>query len=382
MDGEIRRFGPEDGLAAEYAYSLTVDSSGFLWVGSRTRGVTRCRIMEPVALEECEIFDRDDGLGHDTVRAIVEDDEGTIYLGTRGGGVARWDGAAFTRITTADGLAGDDVYALLINRRNELVVGTSDSGVTLCPLPLPSPCRTVSQDNGLATNGVLNLYEDRVGTLWIALNNGLSRLHTEKFYSYRAEEELPGSGAFAVEAEPSGEVWVGTYGGLVRIREGSERYGEPELRVWTKEDGLPSSEIWDVHRDRWNRLWVATSLGLCRFDPDRGCVRVLDTDDGLPTPYGLDLIETREGDLWLGTTGGVARLETNDEGRVATVSGFTPDEGLAGLQVHALVEDSYGNLWIGSYGSGLTSWDGKRFRTYDTRDGLPTDSVYELYAAE
>src|SRR5258708_29120376 len=41
-----------------------------------------------------------------------------------------------------------DVYAMLINRRGELVVGTIDNGLAICDLPDFHRCRAINVGNG------------------------------------------------------------------------------------------------------------------------------------------------------------------------------------------------------------------------------------------
>src|ERR1044072_6634868 len=51
--------------------------------------------------------------------------------------------------------------------------------------------------------------------------------------------------------------------------------------------------------------------------------------------------------------------------------------GLVQSQVFTLLQDSSGHLWAGTYG-GLSCYDGKSFRTYTMRDGLPSNTITSL----
>ena len=76
------------------------------------------------------------------------------------------------------------------------------------------------------------------------------------------------------------------------------------------------------------------------------------------------LLEDRTGQLWIGTwRGGVSRY---DGERFVT---YTTEDGLADNTVYALLEDRDGQLWIGTIG-GVSRYDGERFVTYTTKDGL------------
>src|ERR1700726_1810636 len=56
---------------------------------------------------------------------------------------------------------------------------------------------------------------------------------------------------------------------------------------------------------------------------------------------------------------------------------YTVDDGLAGDEIHAVLQDSRGFLWIATE-SGLSRFDGTRFVEYDPRQGLPSPNVTAL----
>jgi signal transduction histidine kinase/ligand-binding sensor domain-containing protein/DNA-binding response OmpR family regulator len=379
-DGKVRWYLKADGLAADDVYSLHPSSSDELWVGSRGAGAARCAIHADGSLGACRPFGESEGLRNPGVRAIVEDAGGRIYLGTRGGGVIRVDGASSRTFTTADGLAADDVYALLVNRRGELVVGTSQRGLSICGLPDLTACRSIRKSNGLLTDAVLGLEEDAEGNLWIGLNNGLSRLPSEKLQSFDDRHGVPGPGGYAVLPEADGSVWVGTFGGLAHLRL-SPGYAPPQVERWTAAEGLPSSETWDVLRDGRGRLWVATARGLCRFEPEVGrCAELFDGSSGLAGSYALDLLETRGGDLWVGTLEGASRLRFG-AGSAVDVLTLREADGLPGSQVQALSEGPDGTIWLGSSGGGLAAFRDGRVRSWSAAQGLPNANIYGLHAA-
>ncbi len=57
---------------------------------------------------------------------------------------------------------------------------------------------------------------------------------------------------------------------------------------------------------------------------------------------------------------------------------YTAVDGLPQSQVNAIVEDENGYLWIGTQGGGLAQFDGKKFKTYNTLDGLLSNIVTSL----
>ena len=61
------------------------------------------------------------------------------------------------------------------------------------------------------------------------------------------------------------------------------------------------------------------------------------------------------------------------------VDWFGADDGIPHLRVTDLMQDARGFLWIGTHGGGLARFDGYAFDTFDTSDGLASNTVRALY---
>ncbi|HTH58035.1 MAG TPA: two-component regulator propeller domain-containing protein [Cyclobacteriaceae bacterium] len=100
------------------------------------------------------------------------------------------------------------------------------------------------------------------------------------------------------------------------------------------------------------------------------------TENKNASPYGpsvitRNVIQDRKGNLWLATWDGVFRYDakgfTNFTGGVSTARFFS------------LLEDSKGNLWFGSIGSGVYRYDGIFFQNFTTTEGLYNNEVGCMY---
>ena len=81
----------------------------------------------------------------------------------------------------------------------------------------------------------------------------------------------------------------------------------------------------------------------------------------------------KNGNLWFGTYGGgVSRYD----GRSFT--NYTNVHGLVNNNVMSTFEDKNGNLWFGTWGGGVSRYDGKSFRRYTTAHGLAGDLVWAI----
>src|SRR3984893_6681739 len=57
---------------------------------------------------------------------------------------------------------------------------------------------------------------------------------------------------------------------------------------------------------------------------------------------------------------------------------YSHGDGLGGMEVHSLLQDRTGFIWIGAT-PGLYRYDGKHFRAYTQADGLPAAPVEALH---
>ncbi len=143
--------------------------------------------------------------------------------------------------------------------------------------------------------------------------------------------------------------------------------------VWGTEQGLPQNTVPAIAQSADGYIWLATELGLVRFDGLQFTIFDKSNTPELRSNVIDALLETRSHELWIGTVGGgLVRLA---HGKFQT---FTTKDGLSSDSVSSLLEDRAGNLWIGTDGGGLNYFDNRRFTIYTTQNGLPDNEIFAL----
>jgi len=78
---------------------------------------------------------------------------------------------------------------------------------------------------------------------------------------------LPSDQVLALHEDRNGFIWIGTDGGLAR-HEGVR------IRTWhhDRKDprSLANNVVWDINADEHGTVWIATDHGLCAYDERRG----------------------------------------------------------------------------------------------------------------
>ena len=81
----------------------------------------------------------------------------------------------------------------------------------------------------------------------------------------------------------------------------------------------------------------------------------------------------KNGNLWFGTYGGgVSRYDGK------SFTNYTNVQGLASNNIWSIFEDKGGNLWFRYDGGGVSRYDGKSFRSYTTAQGLADNLVWAI----
>ncbi|MFP5344722.1 MAG: carbon starvation CstA family protein, partial [Gammaproteobacteria bacterium] len=211
--------------------------------------------------------------------------------------------------------------------------------------------------------------------------------------------------------DKDGNRWFATYGGGLSKFDGkqwtnytSEGFGPPQPHAWRSYPegaGLGDMWVYDIAFDKQGTLWAATWKGASRMNGD-GSFKTYATLDGLADKWVYALGIDGAGVYWFGTEGGVSRYDgkrwtnyTHKNGLGADIQEAIPGNPHHGQPAHhadpkksnlasnpnyvmSLAIDANDNKWFGTWGSGLSRFDGKTWKTYTTRDGLAGNFVFAL----
>ncbi len=230
------------------------------------------------------------------------------------------------------------------------------------PLPQGAPLMAYIKD----------LLVDRQGDLWIAHQDGVTRLQNggrwEPLNMVRTKLAGP---AFALLEDRSGILWIGGEKGLVRYDGRSfELFDLPEKVAQAKVDVL----FQDNSGTYWFGSSSATHGMLLKYVS--GHFQAYSTQNGLIHNSVNCVMQDSKGWLWFGlgfgSHGGVSFCE-NGQWRT-----YTKADGLAGDKVRSLYEDSQGRFWFGSEYDGVAVLSGTHWKILTPKDGLAGWEVKEI----
>ncbi|HTL13633.1 MAG TPA: two-component regulator propeller domain-containing protein, partial [Thermomonas sp.] len=210
--------------------------------------------------------------------------------------------------------------------------------------------------------------------LWLACACALAGVpERPRFRIAGPAQGLPSTGIRALARDRDGYVWIGTADGLAR-------YDGVEVRVWRHDpadpDGLPGNNVQALLVDAGNRLWVSVEgAGLSILDPARLHFDPLRraSEPALASDDVWALAEAADG-IWFGTyDGGLYRRGA--DGRVRAFR--SARDGLPSDTILALATEADGTLWVGT-DRGLARRAGDRFEPVALPGADAAPIVYSL----
>ena len=201
----------------------------------------------------------------------------------------------------------------------------------------------------LPNKEVQAVYQDREGYLWICTRNGLFRYDGYALVAYKSNfahpDLLTNNNIFCVAEDRNHRLWIGTYRGLNVLDKRTDM-----VRKFTNAP-FSSTGVSQILVTSDNRVWIGTEWGLYEYDESRDDFSALDslmTGDGRYSVAIKSLMEDDRGDIWIGTwNSGLYRYE-RATGRYIAYPQMNPRN-----SAHVLFQDSRKNIWVGTWGCGL-----------------------------
>jgi signal transduction histidine kinase/ligand-binding sensor domain-containing protein len=338
----------------------------------------------------------DDGKLGASVTSLYEEGDGSLWVGA-GTGLWRWAPGAPARylatpiqthqsltqgdrgrgiLVAVDGIrqvAGTEVVdyplrgvpspltatSVLRDRNGGLWIGTAAHGLVHS---YEGRTSLFTHDDGLSSDEVLALFEDREGTIWVGTSEGIDRFREWPVTPLSVKQGLSNSNATSVLAARDGSIWIGTADGLNRWID-----GRTTIYRRRTDPGLPDDSIQSLFEDERGRIWVSGSRGLAAFENGK-----FTGVPAVPGGFTHAIASDNRGGLWLSLW-----LTSNDYGLAHLADGkiieHAPWQKLGGGPGTGLVPDPDGGVWTGLLSGGVANFRAGQIRNLSlTGDGAST----------
>ncbi len=293
--------------------TLLLDATDVLWIGMHDGGICKTDLKKPKFQSLQFDLHFSLTLNDQGVWSIFEDSHANLWLGTRYGGINFWNRALDT----------------IVYYKNES-----------------------KNPNSLSDNDILSFFEDRTGTLWVGTDRGFNRYNastdnfTRFYHDPNDSTTISGNSIYDICDDSAGYLWLATY------RTGLNRFNTQtgqSLRFYANEsdsNSLSNNTVYCLLRDADDYIWVGTENGLNRMNP-----QTLQFENQVFSDHRTYLFKNEKITclcraanqcLWIGTANGLFQMERNFN----QFTKFIIKDGLPGLFIKGILEDSLENLWI------------------------------------
>jgi ligand-binding sensor domain-containing protein/serine phosphatase RsbU (regulator of sigma subunit) len=238
-----------------------------------------------------------EGLSQSTVNCIIQDKKGLIWLGSQDG-LNKFDGYEFThfkkQITDSNSIPDNNIQSLIEDSKGNIWIGTYGSGIAIYN-PISNKFKRINSTNSGLSDDIIMCFIEHKNAMYIGTKRGGLNV-----YDYNTKVVTP------LEIENNS---------LIQIR---------DIDIFN------------------NTLYAVTSLGGVHILENSIWVKILDT-------IQIQVVKPIGNQLWLGGNNGEIFYKENSRYKFNNIQ----LKELNGAGIWGISPDNSGNLWIGTFGSGL-----------------------------
>ncbi|MDB5024889.1 MAG: histidine kinase [Mucilaginibacter sp.] len=305
------------------------------------------------------------------VRTIKQDRKGNIWVASSEG-IIRYDGKSFTNITNK--VSSARFFSVLEDREGNFWFASVGSGVYYYD---GKSFQNYTTKDGLASDRVTNIYEDKTGNIWFGTGVGASRYDGKSFRNFKMKEVPPPIDADSVHVsvyqkqlpegswmhndvnsiieDKTGKLWFGTRG-YVSVYDGKT------FTTITNKDGKPFANVRSIIEDKKGNIWLGGNDGLWRYDGN--------TFTNFTRNFVGYVYQDRKGNIWTSSqsdNGQGWALSRYDEKSSFKKKTTITETNMLSKMIFGIFEATDGNIWFGS--GGVYRYDGNTITDFKGKEG-------------
>lgn len=307
-DAPFTTYTSDQGLADNYVRTVMSDQADCVYVGS-SRG------LDQICSGIIRNIDLSTHAKGQSVLSLALDQQQSLWIGTYTDGVLQYaEGNVVAHYRSEDGLAANEVRAILPRPDGSVLVGTSQGLSLIKNGQLSSPVEAVA----LPSPFIMALHQTGDGRVFIGSGAGVSVWHNNKVRQLDFSVLDQAEYAFGFVEDPTaGILWMTTDRGLVAFDLATE-----QLALVGRSHGMPFDKLFQLVIDQQQHFWITTNRGVLRL----GRQQVLDVVYGRRDQINYEIFGESDGMASAQANGGsspAASLHSDGAVWVATSVGVS-----------------------------------------------------------
>ena len=315
-------------IQTNYLLNVFEDKAGNIWVCQENMGVA-CISKQQIDTEAV-FFTTAEQTDHTNSIHLLTKTGGTIYVGNRYNGLKLADGNLRFKETVTK--YNDDIVAVCTDRNGTLWAGTRNSGVYAGAHNYRSQ---PGDATSLTASKVSDILCDPQGRIWISFfNGGVDLAEADGEGGYRFRHFFTGKQAISnprqLLSDHHGYIWLSSNGGLYtfhpdRLMADPKAY--QHILLNQKDPQLDETHCLIESSDH-RILAGLVDIGLAVLDNSKAgapsLLKIYNMADGLPNNSVQQLVEDSQGNIWIGTDHGLARYNSQSHSTISLLPATTP----------------------------------------------------------
>lgn len=310
-------------LARDVVTSLYEDKLDNIWIGVFGMELYKIDRQRNVF----DFYSRTDQypncLTHSTISAIYVDNSENVMFGTRGLDIYNPDTRQYSHYYSnpqvTNGLIDNNITGIQEDNKGLFWIATRNGGINIYnpKTKLISKFQPNGNDtDGKISNSIQCLLKRSNGDFWIASADGTIQLYqqsTGNIFNYVLDNGAIGNlNIYDLCEDKNGILWIGTmHSGMYSLKREENKITEIQNYQHNPNDRTSLSNNWvsDILKPDivdTNALWIATNIGLNRFDLKTKQFSHFFHDAGLTSDLVLKVLEDNDGNIWCATINGIS----------------------------------------------------------------------------
>ncbi|OWW24718.1 hypothetical protein B4Q04_12670 [Zobellia sp. OII3] len=374
-------------------HTTYIDRKDRLWVGTETGLDLYNRDLDN--FDKIELRDEAVIEGGVLIRAIQEGISGELLVGSHYHGMFRVDPLSLRSesipIQSTINKSVIQINYILKSVTGKIYVATNYGlfeydGVKLSPSQIVNGKGEVVES---LSRNIETLFQDKDGAIWLGtLSDGLIKIKLLSSNKYKIDSfSLTQERVFSIAQAADGNIICGTEndGLFVLKADGSliKNYRYDKFDV----NSIKSNSIWTVFVDSQERIWIGyynKGVGVydTLYDKFKDIESSANLNNSLQLPSVTGIVSDKKGRLWIGLDGGGIDVYDSESKKIVHLKdlGNPIATNLHAAAVAGMFFDSQGNLWVGTWNSGIYLLKKNtstfiNYKTSNTEGGLTSNRI-------
>jgi ligand-binding sensor domain-containing protein len=340
--------------------ALFEDLEKRIWIGTR-----KGDIYHFDTTKKLQQWQPEEGTPAVPITGFIQTEDSTFWISTYGEGLYYLRNERLYNINEEDGLPATDIYHLA-QHRSDHVLASTDAGIAVCKIKNGEKIiHQLGRTDGLRDEITKTTLSDNDGNFYVGTYDQGIDYWTASTQNFQPliSQWLHGE-ITCLEKVDQEELWIGTNGhGLFRYTLETKTLDQIADPLFT------NAKIHDIHCDTEGNIWVVSNTSDIQIA--HRSFEQLSHQLGNSQAVLVD----QSNQLWVGTANGLFFLDDHQ---------FVNFNLGKSVNVISLYQDTYGQIWIGTFGQGLfcLNQETKQLRFFSKEDGLLNANILSIDGSE